>query len=593
MAGPVYNLLPLIKPPTILEPSQANANANLIIELINAYISGLSIVGPSVSDGTTTVPNAGSITFDGAVVSGTTPDAVVSISGSSGSHEAASIAALRLITPQTFGLFVTSYSGVAGSFVGNWYYPSIGVPPGTWHDNGTTVILPNGGDGSAAWLLPNSQLVTAPPATGVAATDTANLQAAINTALFNISKSASAQGSGQSVLFIPGGTYVISTPLILTSAVGLRMVGAGRFSTTIYNPNGTGIIKANGFQYSSIESMTLNGISISDSAPVLDIDWDGTGLSSQSNTFKDLYIQNTSCGVRLGNSGFQVSENIFIDCGFTLCANGILTQNFNVLDNVVLGGNFLLCGIGINMFKGAVEVIQGVGFQLSSVVDIFFQNSAYDQISIIGCRTESANFLSLLRGSAKVISCDQPNKTGVFAEGNGYGTISLDTCTCGGILEGTGANGLCRFTVDNCQFNAPASGAFGNPGAAVDIRNTYVNGLIDDNPSATFIPNGYYAAGQSYIPVQMPVSSSQTLGGPGTYLVTVTGVTLALPAGVPTTIPGNPVWTIKDGTGSASPNITVVATSGTIDGAASLVINNPGWSYDFNPFQGGNAWLSK
>ena len=204
---------------------------------------------------------------------------------------------------------------------------------------------------------------TPPPPTGVAATDTANLQAAINAAIYNTSTTVSADGVGQSALLIPGGNYVINAPLTLTSAVGLRMVGAGRFSTTIYNSSGTGIIKANGFQYSSIESMTLNGLSIGDSAPVLDIDWDNTGLSSQSNTFKDLYIQNTSCGVRLGNSGYQVSENLFFDCDFTLCANGILTQNYNVLDNVVIGGNFLLCGVGINMFHGAVETILGVGFQ--------------------------------------------------------------------------------------------------------------------------------------------------------------------------------------------------------------------------------------
>jgi len=63
------------------------------------------------------------------------------------------VATLRNITPtlsrriQTCGYYTDGDGGAAQ------YFPKIGAAPGTYAHNGGTVIVPNGGDGSAAWLL--------------------------------------------------------------------------------------------------------------------------------------------------------------------------------------------------------------------------------------------------------------------------------------------------------------------------------------------------------------------------------------------------------------------------------------------------------
>ena len=89
---------------------------------------------------------------------------------------------------------------------------------------------------------------------------------------------------------------------------------------------------------------------------------------------------------------------------------------------------------------------------------------------------------------------------------------------------------------------------------------------------------------------QTKISASQTLGAPGIYQVTNTGVTITLPnwAAWPSALP----IIIKDGTGSGSPNITVQAPlGGTIDGASSVSISGALQGAIFYPFQGGNTWV--
>ena len=89
---------------------------------------------------------------------------------------------------------------------------------------------------------------------------------------------------------------------------------------------------------------------------------------------------------------------------------------------------------------------------------------------------------------------------------------------------------------------------------------------------------------------QTKISASQTLGAPGVYQVTNTGVTITLPnwAAWPSPLP----IIIKDGTGNASPIITVHAPlGGTIAGASSVSLSGALQGVIFYPFQGGNTWV--
>lgn len=88
------------------------------------------------------------------------------------------------------------------------------------------------------------------------------------------------------------------------------------------------------------------------------------------------------------------------------------------------------------------------------------------------------------------------------------------------------------------------------------------------------------------------VTGNRPTGGPGVYYVTAPGVTITLetwthwPSDLDTI-------TIKDMTGSQTPNITVLAppvVGGAIDGASSVVMNNPAEALVFRPYTGGVSW---
>ena len=90
---------------------------------------------------------------------------------------------------------------------------------------------------------------------------------------------------------------------------------------------------------------------------------------------------------------------------------------------------------------------------------------------------------------------------------------------------------------------------------------------------------------------QTKIAGSQTLGAVGVYQITVAGITVTLPNWTGWSSVANPI-VIEDGTGSASPNITVQAPQGgTIDGLSSVTINGPLQSLTLYPFQGGNTWV--
>lgn len=93
----------------------------------------------------------------------------------------ASIAALRSLTPDAGTIYYVRGFAVDGDGGGGYFTFVTGEAPGTYTDNGGTIILPDGGDGSEAWLR-DTRVVTPRMfgAGGLGATDdTAALVAAL------------------------------------------------------------------------------------------------------------------------------------------------------------------------------------------------------------------------------------------------------------------------------------------------------------------------------------------------------------------------------------------------------------------------------
>jgi Pectate lyase superfamily protein len=256
--------------------------------------------------------------------------------------------------------------------------------------------------------------------------DSAAIQAALDAAYGSSSSPNGHSGAMKNrPVFFPAGNYKITRPLTLKSVTGAHIFGAGRTSTTIQNiTSGGSVFVTNGCQYSRFERLNL--IASGTNSVCFDLDFDGNGLPLQSNTFSDIYFQTADVGLRIGNSGFMGSENLITNCFFSSHRlYGLMTRNFNALQQTVIGGNFQNCGIGINVERGSVPVIHGVGFQQSAKLDILVSNGANDAISIKGCRTESVNFADINHQAAVIEACTQTNGgAGTFAVLRNPGVIS-------------------------------------------------------------------------------------------------------------------------------------------------------------------------
>lgn len=145
-----------------------------------------------------------------------------------------SMSDLRAVNPIDGNVVYTlGYASPADGGSGVWQGVT-GVTPGTYSHNGGTVIVPVGGDGSAAWVRDYDGAISVKwfGATGDgSADDTTALQAAIDAVGITLtSLSQSITKSGE--VFIPEGDYIINSPLTIYSALAVRGEGpASRLET--------------------------------------------------------------------------------------------------------------------------------------------------------------------------------------------------------------------------------------------------------------------------------------------------------------------------------------------------------------------------
>ena len=237
--------------------------------------------------------------------------------------------------------------------------------------------------------------------------------------------------SSNRVLSFPPGNYKITSPIRLEKLHGGRIVGSGRFVTKITNVSGGSVFSTNGCGYSHFEGMYLQ--SSGKSAAVFDLNWDGTagGAALQSNSFIDMMFNGGATGIDIGAAGHMGSENLFINCFWIYSAEaGIKTSNFNALQNTIIGGNFQGCGMGAWVYRGSIPVIEGVGFQQSRGWDIRVDNSADNSLVVIGCRTESSNFVKISNSvHTYLLACTQTEagSAGYFLQPAGC-PVTVERC---------------------------------------------------------------------------------------------------------------------------------------------------------------------
>jgi hypothetical protein len=199
--------------------------------------------------------------------------------------------------------------------------------------------------------------------------DTGALQTAFN---------AAANGTGNSTLFLPAGTYLITGTLTINNHLNVSIIGNNPTNTIIKwggVAHGT-MMQVNGTAYSKFNRITWNGNHIADVA--VEQSWDGKRPSfDTSNEYADDIFVDVAFGIHGGALGHGFAEtSILRDQFIRNTTAGVSLGNFNALDIWIRNSLFLDCAVGVTNMYGAgnFKVYQCV-FRNSGVSDISMNNT--------------------------------------------------------------------------------------------------------------------------------------------------------------------------------------------------------------------------
>lgn len=249
------------------------------------------------------------------------------------------ISNLRSLSIQTkTPMFIEGYYN-KGDGGGGYFYGIDGRAPGTYVDNGGTIIVPIGGDGGSAWIRFDSEDLSVKyfGAVGDGITDDTS---SINNALYS--------GAGGSV-YIPEGNYKISGTLNVYPSTTLFGVGAcddliplaGGSNISVTHTSSVGVLLGRG--------ATINGLNF----------WYPNQVTTTSPIVYDYTIaSNTSDSYQGGNNAGITIENIVIHNAYNgILLNGDYTDGSPNTGAVIINKvRMYAINIGYNLVTTASEI---------------------------------------------------------------------------------------------------------------------------------------------------------------------------------------------------------------------------------------------
>jgi len=371
-------------------------------------------------------------------------------------------------TPVTSGTFVlvNSYS-TPGDGGGGYFYGVTGAATGTYVDNGGTIILPTGGDGSSAWLRDFDGVydVTFFGAKGDGVTDDAPaIQATFN---------AIVASGAPATAYIPQGTYSIESTLELdgaficleayalldasaiTNGAAISIKTTSNNEVTNYNMaapfgrqaaiTGNLRLKGPGYTYRFSTGILFN---------------DDTGAGIPTGVLQNVMVSSFGVGVLYYNYAW----------GATLIGCHILNCDYNILvpGDMVGGGerNSHYSCLLANGFTANVQVD-------AANVDMYFTNCSLDYPG-------QAVALGSISGTTFTVT--SMVSTGYFEKNfavNNSITTYPGTIAAGTKITafGTGSGGVGTYTINNSQTVGPT--AFYGPSGAQIIVSEGIVSLTD------------------------------------------------------------------------------------------------------------------
>jgi chitodextrinase len=249
------------------------------------------------------------------------------------------------------------------------------------------------------------------------ADDTSALQAALNDLGTN---------GDASVLYIPAGTYLITSTVTLQSRQHVSIIGADPSTTTLVWGGASGgvLLHLDGVAYGRYDRLTFNG---QGTVGVL-IDQSLTGYGQgqyfdSGNEYADDVFENAGFGIRGGNYDLGAAESSVLRCQFLGNSGaGIILKNYNALDWFVWESTFS------NNYDG-VSNTPGAGY--FHVIGCLFERSANADIDIGDMGIFSARCNTSI-GSAQFLTTE-------FAWANG-GQITIQGNTIANTISNIAIN---------------------------------------------------------------------------------------------------------------------------------------------------------
>ena len=209
------------------------------------------------------------------------------------------------------------------------------------------------------------------------------------------------------VVYLPAGTYCISSTLVLKGKIGVNIIGEDPSRTVIKWTGGNKdtLLWADGAAYYKISRLTWDANGRKEMEG-LGIHWKDVWNDGRTRSFASLNIEVSDCyftgGFKYGisggsfagvdGSGHNDSEIAIKRCVFRNCDTaGLEIHGFNALDYWVWDCSFLNCGRGIWCANGGYHVYRSF-FSGSRICDVHNRGGYYT--SLRGCYSEKSRALS-------------------------------------------------------------------------------------------------------------------------------------------------------------------------------------------------------
>ncbi|HEY3398713.1 MAG TPA: glycosyl hydrolase family 28-related protein [Armatimonadota bacterium] len=188
------------------------------------------------------------------------------------------------------------------------------------------------------------------------------------------------QENKPAVLYLPAGTYRLTSTLTMATRTGISILGEDPATTMLRwdGPQDGTMAWFNGVAYSSWGRLTWDGAGRAKCA--VDHGWEGKQPNATThNEHADEVFQDVGFGIRGGSRGFMDAETSILRCKFYRCTQAAVSiENFNALDWFVWYSLFEDCRVGVtNTFGAGNFCVYNSVFRRSKVADLTIGNLGY------------------------------------------------------------------------------------------------------------------------------------------------------------------------------------------------------------------------